>query len=91
MFIKIDDPDVWVPKHRYVWEQEHGEIPENKVILFKDGNTLDCRIENLFVVDRVVMLVAGRKGLRNEYPELNVIGHRIAELELLTKRRELEG
>ncbi len=37
----------WVEKHRLIWEQEHGKIAPGYNIVFKDGNTLNCTIENL--------------------------------------------
>ena len=37
----------WVQKHRYVWEQENGKIPDGYKIVFLDGNRLNCDISNL--------------------------------------------
>jgi hypothetical protein len=36
---------VWL--HRYVWEQANGPIPKGYLIVFKDGNTLNCELANL--------------------------------------------
>lgn len=36
-----------VQYHRYVWALHHGDIPSGHKIYFKDGNTLNCNIENL--------------------------------------------
>lgn len=38
--------------HVYLWEQEHGQIPKTHVIVFKDGNQLNCVIENLKCITR---------------------------------------
>lgn len=40
----------WVLYHRYVWEQVNGPIPKDHIIRFKDGNTMNCEIENLDLV-----------------------------------------
>jgi len=37
----------WVLYHRYVYEQQYGPIPTKHIIAFKDGNSLNCNIENL--------------------------------------------
>lgn len=37
----------WIPYHRYLWEKKHGPVPKNHVIIFKDGNTLNCKLSNL--------------------------------------------
>jgi hypothetical protein len=34
--------------HRAVWMYHHGPIDRHTIILFKNGNTLDTRIENLY-------------------------------------------
>ncbi len=42
----------WVHLHRYLWEKEYGEIPKGKLITFIDGNPMNCKIENLEMIDR---------------------------------------
>lgn len=37
----------WIPYSRYVFAQYYGEVPPGMVIRHKNGNRLDCRIENL--------------------------------------------
>jgi len=37
----------WVGLNRYIWEHNHGEIPPKHVVIFKDGDQLNCVIENL--------------------------------------------
>ena len=41
-----------VPKHRYVWEQANGEVPEGYVVAFRDGNRLNCSLDNLYLLSR---------------------------------------
>lgn len=49
VFIRISK-GVWELYHRYLWEQKHGKIPEGMMVAFKNGNVLDCRIENLELI-----------------------------------------
>lgn len=42
----------WLELHRYLWQQEHGPIPRGGIIRFKNGDTLDCRLDNLELIDR---------------------------------------
>ncbi len=37
----------WVLYHRWLWEQVNGKIPPNHVLRFKDGDSMNCEIENL--------------------------------------------
>ena len=50
IYIKIPGKRKAIPKHRHLWEQAHGAIPKGHNIIFKNGNTLDCRLENLTCV-----------------------------------------
>lgn len=43
---------VWREKHRIVWQQKNGPIPKGYNVQFKDGNTLNCDIENLYLIKR---------------------------------------
>jgi hypothetical protein len=40
----------WVLYHRYLWEQVNGAIPPKHVLRFKDGDSLNCVLDNLEVV-----------------------------------------
>lgn len=37
-------------KHRHIWMQHHGEIPENHIIVFKDKNRFNFDIDNLEMI-----------------------------------------
>ena len=39
-------------KHRVVWEQAHGPIPPDHCVKFKDGNRMNCSLDNLYLVSR---------------------------------------
>lgn len=42
----------WKEVHRLVWEKHNGPIPKGVNVQFKDGDSLNCVIENLYLVDR---------------------------------------
>ncbi|TXH45500.1 MAG: HNH endonuclease [Desulfurellales bacterium] len=42
----------WQQLARYNWEQANGPIPPGHVVKYRDGNTLNCDIENLYLVSR---------------------------------------
>jgi hypothetical protein len=50
-YIKIKDSH-WELLQRYVWTQANGEIPPGSVVIFLDGNYLNCDISNLQVISR---------------------------------------
>lgn len=49
MWIRLKE-NVWYPYHKYLWERKYGPVPEQHVLMFKNGNTLDCRIENIRLI-----------------------------------------
>lgn len=50
--VKVRETNVFKLKHRYIWEQQNGTIPRGCNIQFKDGNRLNCSIENLYMISR---------------------------------------
>lgn len=38
--------------HQYVWKQASGEIPKGYIIGFRDKDTLNCELSNLFLKSR---------------------------------------
>lgn len=55
-----------VLKHRYVWEQANGPIPDGHCIAFRDGNRANCDLSNLYLLSREE---SGRRCTQNENPE----------------------
>lgn len=39
-------------KHRLVWEQANGKVPDGFIVSFKDGNRLNCDLDNLHLITR---------------------------------------
>ncbi len=54
--IKIAEPNVFVLKHRHVWEKHNGPVPDKHVIAFKNQDKTDCRIENLILMSKAEMV-----------------------------------
>jgi len=52
LYYKVKDSH-WVLYHRKVWEDQYGAIPKGSVLKFKDGNSLNCNIENLELISMV--------------------------------------
>jgi hypothetical protein len=40
----------WVFKHRVIWEKHFGPIPQNHMVIFKDGNKRNFDIDNLALI-----------------------------------------
>lgn len=66
--VKVAEPNKWRLKHRVVWEEAHGPIPSGYNVQFKNGNTQDVRLENLFLISRAEQL-RDRNSIHARYPE----------------------
>lgn len=52
VYVKVPGRRRLVLKQHYVWQQHHGEIPQNHVVKFKDGDFMNCDISNLYIMSR---------------------------------------
>ena len=59
----------WFTKHRWTWEQHHGEIPKGMVVSFKNGIRTDCRIENLILLTRSELVRLNQSYIKYSTPE----------------------
>lgn len=71
--------DNFVLKHRLVWEEAYGPIPEGHNVIFLDGNKMNVELENLALVDKEEHLQMTRQNLRTENAELTKTGVLIAK------------
>lgn len=46
----------WEYLHRVLWEKENGTIPKGFNVSFKDGNTANCKIENLELISNAELM-----------------------------------
>lgn len=74
-------------KHRFIWEKHFGTIPESHNIQFKDGNKLNCKIENLYMISRADQV--STENTIHRYPaELKTAIRRINKLQKQIKQNE---
>lgn len=52
----------WDLLHRYIWRVHYGDIPPGYNIQFKDNNSLNVNIENLYMVNRSEQFVENING-----------------------------
>jgi hypothetical protein len=79
----------WGFKHRLVWEQHHGPIPKGYVIIFLDGNTQNCDINNLRMIKRSLCQKLLNLKMRSKDALVTNAGATIVELldEITNKRK----
>ena len=62
--IKVKEPRTWMLKHRYIWQQHHGEVPKGSMVVFKDGNRKNTDISNLLLITRGLNARLTKMGLQ---------------------------
>lgn len=86
VWVKIDDkPKVpkkvnWKQKHKLLWEQEYGPVPENNVVIFKDGDPTHIELDNLECVTRSQLLIINKKKLIHSNKQISETGIAAARL-----------
>lgn len=80
--------DNFILKHRLIWEEAHGPIPEGYKVTFLDGDKRNFDLSNLALVTNAENAYIQSAGLRSENPELTETGILIAKAALLTKKRK---
>lgn len=68
--VKVAEPNVWKLKHRVIWEEHYGPIPEGQLICFKDGNHMNFDIDNLAMVDKSTSVRMSRLGIHSPGKEI---------------------
>lgn len=43
----------WKMLHVYNWEQANGKVPSGNILIFKNGNTMDCDLSNIVLISRL--------------------------------------
>lgn len=70
----------WVLLHRFVWEENFGNIPDGKVVIFKDSDKGNCDISNLALVDKGVSSIMARCGLYSRESSVTEFSINVATL-----------
>lgn len=82
IFIKIDNPDVWVRKHHYIWEQINGAIPKNHRLIFLNQDKSDVRIENLALISSKEQIFLNHNKRCFKDANLTKVGLLLSKLEI---------
>lgn len=62
--IKNAEPNVWELKHKVIYEEVHGKVPDGCVVTFLDGDITNLKIDNLEAITMGESLLLNRSKLR---------------------------
>lgn len=80
----------WTKYQRYVYEQVHGKLPKNYVVIFLDGNNRNFALSNLMAVPRNFVVWMNTNKIRTDNVDLNKIAVRWCQLYALSKGEQWE-
>lgn len=73
--------DNFVAKHRLIWERLNGPIPDDSVVIFKDGDKRNFAPSNLALITKAERLQMTRRGLFSSDAELTEAGIMVARVQ----------
>ena len=79
VIIKIAEPNVWVFKHNYIYEQHYGKIPDDCCVVFADQDKTNFDLDNLILAKKNEQLIANARHLLFKDKELTKTGLLIAK------------
>jgi hypothetical protein len=79
----------WVLLHRKVWEDANGAIPYGHIIGFKDGDSMNCDIDNLYCMSKADNMIRNSAvvNLPDGYVARNIVGRKApkADVDIILK------
>lgn len=78
--VKVGEPNIWKLKHRKIYEENFGEIPENHVVIFLDKNPKNFNIDNLALVSRSELVLLNHFRLLSEESKASKAGIKVAKI-----------
>lgn len=85
-FIKVEEPNTWIHKQQYVYEQYYGKLSKGFSVVFLDKNKTNFDIDNLKAVPNDIKLTAKNLKLFYDNKEMTKTGLLVAELINKTSR-----
>lgn len=85
--VKIGMPNKWEFKHRLVYKEHYGEIPDGYMINFADGNHLNFEPDNLILVNKGENIMLNKYKLRFNDKDLTKTGLTLSKLIIARGRR----
>ena len=80
ILVKIAEPNVWIEKHRLIYESMYGNIPTGCKVIFADKNKRNFNPNNLVLVSDSEALIMNTQKLIYEETELTRSGVLIAKI-----------
>lgn len=82
--VKVSDDGAWHErwrhKHKVIWEEANGPIPEGHVVLFADQDRSNIVLDNLILIPQSSLSIVNRRGLLFKDADLTKTGLIMADI-----------
>lgn len=85
-FIKVEEPNTWIHKQQYIYENRYGKLPKGFSVVFLDKDKTNFDIDNLKAIPNDIKLTAKNLKLFYNNKEMTKTGLLVAELINKTSR-----
>lgn len=89
VYIKVANPDTWVLKKKYVYEQAYGKLNDGYQVICINGDKQDIRPENLLAIRQADLLFLNFNKFMKANPELLKTGILLSRI--ASKRQQLKA
>jgi hypothetical protein len=86
--IKVEKPNTWKLKHRVVWEEHHGPLPEGHVVTFIDQDRENFDIKNLRLISKAQNAQLNIKNIRGGTKELFEASLMLLDINKAVRKKE---
>ena len=88
-FIKVANPNTWVKKHQYIYEQHYGKLEEGDCVIFADRDKTNFNINNLVKISKAELVQLNHNRMISEHREITKAN--IGIIKLKGKIKEIEN
>lgn len=88
MWIKVEEPNVWQLKHRYLYEKYKGKLKRDDIVIFADGDKTNFDLDNLVLISKREHFTMIAKNLFFKDKQLTNTGLVLAKL--MNKKRDAQ-
>ena len=88
IYVKIGEPNIWLPKQALLYEKYIGEVPKGCKVIFADGNKYNFELDNLLLVTSEELLKINSNGFYYRNKEATKCGLNMVKIMNEIKKRK---
>lgn len=91
IYVKIGEPNIWLPKQVYLYKKYIGDVPKGYKVIFADGNKYNFELDNLILVSFGELLKLNQYGFYYRDKEATKCGLNMVKIMNEIKKRKKDN